>query len=98
MANKIRMTPEELRDAKRALDNYRSELDNLLSKSNRRVKAVNAEWEGASQKAFMERYQQLYNKINPAFPEAITEIGQKLNEAAQTLEQADADIAGKLSR
>lgn len=97
MADRILMTPEELRSAKDDLYNKAEEIKSLLESTKNKVDEVDAGWEGAADNAFMETFNDLYSQMNPQFPETIQGIGDMLQGAADALESADEDIASSLT-
>ena len=94
MADRILMTPSEVRECATFMnttaDNIMSEVDSI----NSRVNEVVANWEGASQAAFNETWQSMYQPaLHESFPETIRSLSEMLKTAADTLEQTDETIA-----
>lgn len=97
MAERILMTPQELRDAadfviaqqgciKDAVDVLKSKLDDVCSR-----------WEGASQQAFISQFEEIYSKmLSTQVPEILDGVSQELRLAADTIEQADDSIASAM--
>lgn len=94
MADRILMTPADLRECATFMnttaDNIMSEVDSI----NSRVSAVVDAWEGASQAAFGQTWQSMYQPaLHETFPETIRNLSEMLKTAADTLEQTDQAIA-----
>ena len=91
MSGTIRMTPEQMRSR---AGEYRTQADavhDVISKMDSLLSALQSEWEGASAQSYEARYQEL----KPNFikvEELIQDIATALDNAANTLEQADQGI------
>lgn len=97
MADRILMTPAEVRECATFMnttaENIMSEVDSI----NSRVNEVVANWEGASQVAFNETWQSMYQPaLHETFPETIRSLSEMLKTAADTLEQTDETIASSM--
>lgn len=92
MATEIRISPEQIRSR---ANEYRVESDNVEQVTNRLDQLLNqiqTEWEGNASQAYAARYQELrpgFEKVR----ELINEFAQGLDQAANTLEEADNQIA-----
>ena len=93
MAGQIRITPDQMRTR---ANEYRTERDNVqqvISKMDSLLSALQGEWEGEASRAYEARFQEL----RPGFVKAqelIDEIAQSLDATAQTLEETDSSIVG----
>ena len=94
----IRITPEQLREASQflsaRLESINSEVQQLKSK----IDEVTAEWEGAAQSAFVTSFEeQMYPILRDTLPEVVEGICAQMDGAADTIEEADAQIAQAFS-
>lgn len=90
----IRITPEELRDGadflEQKLDTINSEVAALKSK----IDEISGNWEGAAQSSFVDTFDNdMYPILSDTLPQVIQGIAGQLDGAADTIEQADAEIA-----
>lgn len=94
MAGQIRVTPEELRSAASFLDGKREEINGAVNALNSKINEMASNWEGASQSSFIAQFnEKVLPVLQKDFPEIMTGISSQINSAANTLEQADLDIA-----
>lgn len=96
MASQIRITPQELRDGATTLTNQKEQCMEILSSMKSKVDEVAGNWEGAAQNAFIAQFEELYKNISEALPNTVEGITEMLKSAAQTLEDADSQIASAL--
>ncbi len=96
MASQIRMTPQELRDGSSTLKNQRDQCMEILAFMKSKVDEVAGNWEGAAQNAFVAQFEELYKNISEALPQTVDGIATMLESSANTIEQADAQIASSL--
>ncbi len=96
MASQIRMTPQELRDGSSTLKNQRDQCMEILASMKSKVDEVAGNWEGAAQNAFVAQFEELYKNISEALPQTVDGIATMLESSANTIEQADAQIASSL--
>lgn len=96
MANQIRMTPQELRDGSTTLKNQKEQCLEILSSMKSKVDEVTGNWEGAAQNAFVAQFEELYKNIGETLPQTVDGIASMLDRSADTIEQADAQIASAL--
>lgn len=94
----IRITPEQLRDGanflNQRLESINSEVQQLKSK----IDEVTSEWEGAAQSSFVTCFEeQMYPVLSQTLPEVVNGIIQQMNGAAETIEEADAQLASAFS-
>lgn len=89
----IRITPEELRNGssflRQKIEAINSEVMALKSK----VNDVASAWEGAAQSSFVDSFNQMCPMLEKDFPNVIEGIAAQLEGAANTIEEADAQIA-----
>ena len=96
MADVIRMTPQELRDAANAIEKDKGDILDLLSQMKSKVDEVASNWEGAAQSAFVQTFETLYNQISTELPEVVNNIESMMNNSADALEYADEQLASSL--
>jgi len=90
----IRITPEELRDAAdflaRRLEVINAEVSSLRDK----IQEVAGNWEGAAQSSFIDTFENdMYPILRDTLPQVVEGIASQLDSAADTIEQADEEIA-----
>ena len=95
MAGQIRITPEQMRMRAGEYDNEASKVGETISKMDSLLSALQSEWEGASARAYADRFTQLRPSFVSA-QELINEIATSLRNAATTLEETDQSIAARL--
>lgn len=96
MASQIRITPEELREGATFIGQKEESIMGELQALNTKVEQVYSNWEGAAQNAFVQQFQDLYKTISTQLPQTLEGISAQLNGAADTLEEADAQIASAM--
>ena len=89
----IKMTPAELRESANFLGTKREEILSAVEAVRSRVDSTTAEWEGAAQSSFVSTFNQMLPTLTQSFPQTIEGIEQMLKGAADTLEQADTEVA-----
>lgn len=95
MANQIRISPAEMRNRATQYSQEAEAVKGVISNMDRLLTDLQAEWEGSASEAYATRYAEL----KPGFQEAeqlIRDIAKALNTIADTMENADNDIAGQL--
>jgi WXG100 family type VII secretion target len=92
----IRITPEELRDASTFISGKGQEVAQDIESLKAKVNEVTNTWEGAAQSSFISSFLSLEDLFKQ-FPEIIEGISSQLKAAADTIEQADAEIAKAFS-
>lgn len=92
----IKMTPSELRDLATAVTGIRDEIVDKVSTMNRRINDDTREWDGESKSQYFYDYDALLPTLQETFPDVIESLAQKLNYAADTLEDADKQIASAI--
>ena len=94
MANQIRITPDQMRSR---ANEYRREADKVnevISRMDSLLQALQGEWEGAASESYSARYQEL----KPGFikaEELIREIASALDSTARIVEETDSSIASQ---
>lgn len=97
MAGIIRITPSELKDTsdylKQRLDAITTEANSLKAK----LDDIGERWEGEAKTTFYEIFNdEMWPVFNDKLPELIQGIASQLNVTAQTMEDADSQIADAL--
>lgn len=93
MAERIKMTPQELNDGARYLRDRLTAINQEVVQLEQRVNLVAGNWEGQAQYAFRERYDSLRPILKETLPQVIDAMAQKLDAAANTIRDTDAQIA-----
>ena len=89
----IKITPEELRDAAQLINGKADEIDQNINAVNEKVQYVVENWEGAAKDSFFEAFESLKNELLTQLDEILKGIASQLQAAADTMEQADQDVA-----
>ena len=96
MAERITITPEELRDSASKFTGKATEIRETLSFQRNEVDSLEATWEGAAQNQFFISYAEMEQTLNQ-FPEVLDGISQQLTTVAQTLEDTDEQLGASLA-
>lgn len=96
MAEQILMSPDEMRTHAKTIDNYRGQIEILLSQLDSTIGQVEAGWRGASQCSFLESYQQMKTDALSHFPEIMEGISTQLTSSAQVMEDTDTQLSQML--
>lgn len=91
----IKLTPEELRTSAVKYTNGSSDIDNVLAILTSEQEAIRENWEGSAFESFDNQFSELKPKIQE-FSQLLQDINTQLNSVADTIEQTDQDIAGKI--
>lgn len=89
----IKITPEELRNAATFLTGKKDEIVTAVGEIQTQVNNTTSEWEGSSQSAFVESFEEMLPMLQETFPEVIEGIASMLTGAADALEQVDEEVA-----
>lgn len=90
----IKMTPEDLREASTFLGARLESINSEVSQLKEKIDEITSNWEGAAQSSFLETFtNDMYPVMSDTLPQVIEGIMAQLSGAADTLEQADAELA-----
>ena len=89
----IKITPEELRDAAQLINGKADEIEQNINAVNEKVQYVVENWEGAAKDSCFEAFESLKNELLTQLDEILKGIASQLQAAADTMEQADQDVA-----
>lgn len=92
MAGQIRISPETMRSRAQEYSNEADNVQQVISKMDSLLSALQSEWEGEASQSYAQRYQELKPGFQKA-EELIREISQALQQTATRLEETDAAIA-----
>lgn len=92
----IKMTPSELRDLATTISGIRDDIMTQVGTMDKRIEADTQDWDGASKEQYFTGYMEILPVLTETFPAVIQDLEEKLKFAADTLEQADQDIASAL--
>lgn len=95
MAERITITPEELRSSSSKFTSKAGEIREILSFLKNEVDSLEATWQGASQSQFFASYNEMQSTLNQ-FPDVLDGISQQLTMVAQTLEDTDEQLKAAL--
>lgn len=95
MAERILITPAELRTASTNFANKANEIREILTYLRGEVSRLEDSWDGAAQDQFFATYEEMAKTLDQ-FPEVIDGMGQQLNAVADTLSQVDDEMAASL--
>lgn len=96
MADRITITPEELRTSARNFKLKSDEISDTLRFLLNEVHNLESTWDGAAQDQFFAQYNELQTPLNQ-FPEILQGIASQLEAVAQTLEETDSALASQLA-
>lgn len=88
MAQRIRITPEQVRQAGNQFRQGSDQSRDILSRLRTTVNNLQAEWEGMTKERFYGEYQR-WEQSMTQFVELLQSIGQQLDAIATRFEQAD---------
>ena len=94
MANQIRITPDQMRSRANEYRTEAEKVQEVISKMDNLLNALQGEWEGSASESYAARYQEL----KPGFVKAqqlITEIATSLDSTARIVEETDQNIANQ---
>ena len=95
MADRITITPQELRTAAANFKAKADEVVDILKYLMNEVTNLEGTWDGAAQDEFFAQYNELQTPLNQ-FPEVLNGIASQLEAVAQTLEETDNALASQL--
>lgn len=88
MADRITITPEELRTSSTNFSTKAGEIRDILTYLRSEVDNLESTWQGAAQSQFFIMYSEMEKTLNE-FPEVLDGISTQLTTVAQTLEDTD---------
>ena len=90
----IRITPEDLRDAADFLEQRLEAINTEVTALHDKIEEVAGNWEGAAQSSFVDTFENdMYPILRDTLPQVVEGISGQLDGAADTIEQADEEIA-----
>lgn len=95
MAERITITPQELRTSATNFKAKADEIVDILKYLMNEVNNLESTWDGAAQDQFFAQYNELQTPLNQ-FPEILQGIASQLEAVAQTLEETDNALASQL--
>lgn len=95
MAQRILVTPDELRDSSSKFKKGSNDVTTLLEQLRTEVGSLEQVWDGAAQDSFFQAFHQMDEQLK-MFPQILDGISQQLTMVAQTIEETDAQIASQL--
>lgn len=96
MAEQILMSPPEMRAHARTIDNYRMQIEALLTQLDNTIRDVETGWRGASQCSFLDSYQEMKSDALSHFPEILDGISTQLTSSADIMEETDHQLSQML--
>ena len=94
MAERIIITPQELNDGAAFLKQRLASITEEVRSIQGRITDITAKWEGASQAAFVAQWEtDMYPILRDTLPQVVEGVAAELDAAANTLREADAQIA-----
>lgn len=94
MAERIEITPQELRDAADFLDTSREDIAEKIKGVENQVNTVADNWKGAAQSTFIEGFtNDMLPLLQNDFPSVLEGISAQLRGAADAIESADEEVA-----
>jgi WXG100 family type VII secretion target len=89
----IKITPEELREASAVIKAKAGDIESSINEVNDKVQFVVENWEGAARDSFFEAFESLKGDLLTQLDEILEGIASQLEAAANTIEQADQEVA-----
>ena len=96
MSGRIMITPQELNEGATYLRARLAEMSQQVNDLNNRIMDISGRWEGLSQGAYMNRYQELLPILRDTMPEVIEGLAMKLDASADTMRETDEALASSL--
>lgn len=96
MAERILLTPQELRDAAEFLENASQEVEEKINAVSSKIEEVTENWEGAAQSTFVDNYGEIKPVLSEQFPDVITGLATQLRSVADNLEATDEQLASSM--
>lgn len=96
MAERITITPEELRTSSTNFGTKAEEIREILSYLKTEVSNLEATWSGAAQSQFFQQYDEMETMLNQ-FPEVLDGISAQLTTVADTIEETDEQLRQALA-
>ena len=93
MAERIKMTPQELNEGAAYLRNRLSNITTEVKALDDKIRHVSAGWEGSAQQAYLQRYEELLPILKETLPEVVEALAMKLDAAANAIRETDQQIA-----
>ena len=91
---RIKISPDQVRSVASQFKNKSQESASMAQTLTSAVKGLEAEWEGMSAQRFYGDFTQWQQSMNK-YVELLNSIGNELERIATTIEQTDAQLAGK---
>lgn len=96
MAERITITPEELRSSANVFLTQADQISEILKTLEKEVESLESTWEGAAQDQFLSVYQTMSPEFMKMATQVLPGISNTLNSIAQKLEETDEQIASSL--
>ena len=96
MADRITITPEELRSSSSTFASKAEQVTEILTTLKSEVDNLAESWAGAAQSQFFEAYEEMQETLNQ-FPVVLEGISNQLKVVADTLEETDASLRDALA-
>lgn len=97
MAERILVTPEELREAAEFLVSAKEEIIERVNQVSNKIEEIAANWEGAAQSTFVDNYAEIKPTLDTDFPEIIQGLSEQLKATADTIEETDDALASSFA-
>ena len=96
MAERITITPEELRTSSTNFATKAGEIREILEYLKQEVDNLETTWQGAAQSQFFQQYEEMQSTLNQ-FPDVLDGISSQLTTVATTLEDTDEQLRQALA-
>lgn len=97
MAERILVTPEELREAADFLKSAKEEIVDKVNQVSNKIDEIAANWEGAAQSTFVDNYAEIKPTLDTDFPQIIEGLSEQLKAVAQNIEDTDEALASSMA-
>lgn len=99
MAERIMMTPAELDDAAKFVENCNGEISQIVQNLSNRLEDIASRWEGLAKESFINQFTSILKPIlDKNVPSVLLGIKQELNGAAEGIRRADEEIANAINQ
>lgn len=92
----IQMTPQEAESQASRIDGYEAEVESVIANLSALVTGLESGWKGDAFRAYAEQFDQLKGTVMKDFCELLKQISTQLRSVSSAMQQADAEIAGKI--
>lgn len=97
MADRIKLSPSELRTSAQKYTEGSQQVNEILQKLQSEQNTISSNWEGSGFESFDAQFSALKPKVSE-FAELLEQINQQLNQVAQIMEETDQNISSAIGK